>query len=303
MSRPYEIPERYRARYAAPPAPLGEDELSLRWLGTAGYELRTARTTLLIDPYLTRASVARTLFTPLEPGAPAIDAVVSRADYVLTGHSHFDHLMDVPYIAARTGAVVAGSESTCNLAAACGVPEGRLIRVKDDRALHEMGDFQVRFVPSQHGRIFGWRPFPGRIGAEARLPLRAHAYRMGGAYGIQLRVGDLTLYHNGSADLIEAEMEGLRADVLLLGLAGRLGTPDYVGRMAGLLRPRYVVPTHYDHFFRPLSEGIRLLPFVRMDDFFLSAAARAREARVVMPGFLEEVRLPLSGRGEPRIPL
>ncbi|MBZ0252870.1 MAG: MBL fold metallo-hydrolase, partial [Candidatus Methylomirabilis sp.] len=110
MFRRFEIPDRCRTRYAARPAPLGDGELSLRWLGTAGYELRTARTTLLIDPYLTRASLSRTLFTPLEPGSAAIDAVIGGADYVLAGHSHFDHLMDVPYIARRTRATVVGSD-------------------------------------------------------------------------------------------------------------------------------------------------------------------------------------------------
>ena len=58
---------------------------------------------------------------------------------------------------------------------------------------------------------------------------------MGGAYGILLRTGGLSIYHNGSADLIDAELGDTRADVLLAGIAGYRATRDYVARLCGLL--------------------------------------------------------------------
>ena len=52
-----------------------------------------------------------------------VDAHVPRADWVMLSHSHFNHCMDVPYIAQRTGAVVIGTESTASVAQNGGVPE------------------------------------------------------------------------------------------------------------------------------------------------------------------------------------
>ena len=36
----------------------------------------------------------------------------AQVDYILTSHSHFNHCMDMPYIAKKTGATVVGTEST-----------------------------------------------------------------------------------------------------------------------------------------------------------------------------------------------
>jgi hypothetical protein len=83
---------------------------------------------------------------------------------------------------------------------------------------------------------------------------------MGGAFGISITARERSLYHNGSADLVDAELEGLTADVLLVGLAGRYATRDYLGRLSGHLSPRMILPTHHDTFFSPLSRGVRLLP-------------------------------------------
>lgn len=50
-----------------------------------------------------------------------VDRYVSRADFVLLSHSHFNHAMDMPHIARKTGATVIGTESTANIARASGV--------------------------------------------------------------------------------------------------------------------------------------------------------------------------------------
>jgi L-ascorbate metabolism protein UlaG (beta-lactamase superfamily) len=109
----------------------------LTYLGTAGWEISDGRTVVLVDPYLTR--LPRSAFgswvetrdgiplamlgdRPVAPDTAAIDARVQRADYVLVGHSHYDHLLDVPYIARRTGASIVGTPSTRNVAAAHGLP-------------------------------------------------------------------------------------------------------------------------------------------------------------------------------------
>ena len=106
----------------------------------------------------------------------------------------------------------------------------------------------------------------------------------------------VTLYHNGSADLVDAELEGERADVLVAGLAGRRGTENYVARLLSALDPKVVVPTHHDAFFAPLERGVHLLPGVDLDGFVSEVGVRAPEARVITPGYTEWVAV--GERGE-----
>jgi L-ascorbate metabolism protein UlaG (beta-lactamase superfamily) len=265
--------------------------LRVRWLGTAGHVVESARTTLLIDPFLTRPSLIG-LLRRLRPDEAAIAArIPARVDAILCGHSHYDHLLDAPTIARRTGALLCGSASTVAFGRAAGLPDAQLRPIPPGGDTFTVGDLEIQFVPSLHGRIFFGRvPFPGEArGPSLALPARAWHYRMGGAFGLVVRAAGATLYHNGSADLIDAALDGLRADVLLVGLAGRRATPDYLKRLASALRPSLVVPTHHDAFFAPLERGVHLLPGVDLDGF-------AREVRqfaaCITPDYDEVLAIP-----------
>src|SRR5580704_16323827 len=98
----------------------------VRWLGTAGFALECAGHVVLIDPYLTRASLARCVLAPLHPDEVAIARHAPRADAIILGHTHFDHALDAPEIARRTGARVFGSRSAAALCRAQGVPADKV---------------------------------------------------------------------------------------------------------------------------------------------------------------------------------
>lgn len=269
-------------------APANDASVRVRWLGTAGHVVQTATTTLLLDPFLTRPSIARTLLRPLAPRANDWwHHLPAKVDGVLVGHSHYDHLLDAPEIARRTGAVLAGSRSTVRIGAAHGVAVEKLVEVPPEGRTFTVGDITVRFVPSLHGRIALNRvPFPGEIEPYPALPRRMWHYRMGGAYGVHLTTADgRTLYHNGSADLIDAQLDGLTADVLLVGLAGRRDTKGYLERLSKLLKPRAVIPTHFDTFFSPLEEGLTLIPGIDLAGFAREIAEHAPGARVLVPDY------------------
>jgi L-ascorbate metabolism protein UlaG (beta-lactamase superfamily) len=259
----------------------------VRWLGTAGYVIETATTTLLIDPYLTRAPLATLATAKLEPDERAIRArIPRRVDAVLCGHSHFDHLLDAPFIAAITGAKLVGSPTTLAFGRAHGLAPDQLVEVGEHGRELSVGDVGIRFVPSLHAKILlGRVPFPGTVTSAPR-PAHAWQYRMGGAFGIYLRTGSVTIYHNGSADLVDAELYG-EADLLLVGIAGWRVTPSYVERLTGLLRPSVVVPAHHDAFFAPLDAGFHLLPKVDLDGFVDEVGRVAPKAQIVTPGYDE----------------
>jgi L-ascorbate metabolism protein UlaG (beta-lactamase superfamily) len=74
------------------------DTLTLRWYGTTNFELEFRDRIILLDNFYDRGP--RT--TPLDFRA----ADVVRADYILIGHPHFDHISDTATVGARTGAQV-----------------------------------------------------------------------------------------------------------------------------------------------------------------------------------------------------
>jgi L-ascorbate metabolism protein UlaG (beta-lactamase superfamily) len=156
-----------------------------------------------------------------------------------------------------------------------------------------VGDVEVRFVPSRHGRILGLGvPLPGEVRKMPRLPARFYHYRIGGAFGILLRAHGVAVYHNGSADLIDAELNRTHADVLLVGLAGRKNTRHYLARLTTALSPTLVIPTHHDAFFGPLERGVRLLPGVDLDGFAEEVRERAPEATLITPDYFEPIAVP-----------
>jgi L-ascorbate metabolism protein UlaG (beta-lactamase superfamily) len=264
----------------------------LSWLGTAGFVVETHETTLLVDPFLTRPGL-RGLVRPYVPDDLAIARhVPRRVDAILCGHSHYDHVADAPRIAKLTRAKLVGSATTCAWGRAEGVPEDKLVQVREEGALVTVGDVEVRFVPSKHGRFFKRVPFPGEITNTPRVPSRFWHYRMGGAFGLLLRAPGVSVYHNGSADLVDAALEGEQADVLIAGLAGRRGTENYVARLVRALQPKLVVPTHHDAFFAPMERGLHLLPGIDVDGFVSEVSLHAPEATVITPDYEEPICVP-----------
>lgn len=265
----------------------------LKWLGTAGFVVETKETTLLVDPFLTRPSFGR-IAARMVPDDLAIARHVPRkVDAILCGHSHFDHVADAPRIAKLTRAKLVGSLSTCSWGRSEGLPESQLVQVPPTGAIARFGDVEVRFVPSRHGKVaFGRVPFIGEVRTTPRGPGRIWHYRMGGAFGLLIKAPGVTIYHNGSADLIDAELDGERADVLLACLAGRKGTENYVGRLVSALGPKLVVPTHHDAFFAPLERGLHLLPGIDVEGFVSEVYLRARDASVITPDYEEPICVP-----------
>ena len=240
------------ARLGLPPG------LELEWLGTAGFRLTYEGQSILIDPYLSRVplgDVVRSRRVVVEPGLyeRVLDPSVGEIVGVIAGHTHFDHAIDVPALAARYDAPVLGSRSAVQLMRAHGDAD-RAVEV-ELRKPYELGPFRVTFYPSLHSKlVLGLAvPSDGELTCEHLEGLTPSAYKCGDVYGVHIEVAGYTLYHQGSANLIDDAVPTGGVDVMLAGVAGRGFTRDYWARILRLLQPRVVVATHFDDFFRPLD--------------------------------------------------
>ena len=63
--------------------------VTLKWLGTAGWEIQIVQTKILIDPFLTRRQAVAS--EEWKTDEEAVLNVISGADYIFAGHSHADH--------------------------------------------------------------------------------------------------------------------------------------------------------------------------------------------------------------------
>jgi L-ascorbate metabolism protein UlaG (beta-lactamase superfamily) len=204
---------------------------SLDWYGCATFRLRTAGLTIFLDAYIDRAEGAP------GPGLTADD--VDECDWILVGHSHFDHLYGAERIARRTGARIVGSYETVRIMAEAGVPDEQMICVAGGETVALSDDVRVSVFPSQHSCV--WSQTKMRDAGEECL----------GDLGLtlqeqQARFAELRNYLSGglphaSLEHLLAALQGDRGDggalVYVLDTPdGRLLYKDTSGHWTGILR-------------------------------------------------------------------
>ena len=244
----------------------------IQYHGTAGFTLQTSQTTLVLDPFVTRPTLLQTGLKPLVPNQELVHSVFPRADAVLVGHSHHDHILDAPEVCLHTGAKFIGSPDSVNVARAAGVPEGQLLATQGREDIPVEAAI-VRGVPSRHGKVYAGRiPLPGNITSPPPWPPRLRDLRHGQVLNWHVQLDGLNVVHIDTADLIDAEFAGLQADVVCLCAIGRRYRPNYVASVVQKLNPTWIIPCHWDWFFTPYQQPPKLLPGVDLGGFIQEIA-------------------------------
>lgn len=305
-----------QSRQVSPTSTHRVGQLRFKHFGAAGWEITDGETVLLLDPYFSRLrtvnTFGRTMPPPSRDPRPVyglndilvsdtakIDAHVSRAHFIFISHSHFNHCMDMPYIAKKTNAAVIGTESTTNIARACGVPEHKLITVRGGED-YELGAISVKVISSLHSALIipsprspleNCRYFDsGVVPRDVKSPLRLSDYVEGGTLGYFVRFGKHRILALCSMNYIEREMAGLRPTVALLPAAHwRAEVYEYTARLMHALGfPPLVIATHWDAQSEPYgaSQDAQLK---QAQSFVQEVKAASPSTRVVVPDHLETV--------------
>jgi L-ascorbate metabolism protein UlaG (beta-lactamase superfamily) len=196
----------------------------VRWLGHAALLLECNGRTVLIDPFLTGNPKA------------AVKADDVTADLILISHGHGDHVGDAVAIAKRTGATVA---SNYEIGEWLQQPAQGLSSAKV-HGLQHGGSFlfdkavKVKLTVAFHGSVLpdgsnGGNP----CGFVVTCPNGTKIYD----------AADTALF--GDMSLIGEE--GLDLAILPIGDYYTMG-PDDALRAVKLLKPRFVLPIHYNTF-------------------------------------------------------
>ncbi len=220
---------------------------TLDWYGCATYRLRTADLTIFLDAYIDRAANAA------GPGVTADD--VDHADWIVVGHSHFDHLYGAERILANTQATLIGSYESIRVMEEAGVDPSRMICVAGGETIDLGGEVTVSVYPSQHSCVWShaemsqpaevclgdlgvhWHEQQERLGALMRYlaegtgpDVQAHIAESavghsrrgdGGALVYVFDTPEGSLLYQDTSGHWSGVLRDLRPDVAILAAAGR----------------------------------------------------------------------------------
>lgn len=192
----------------------------MTYFGHATYLFELSGKNIVVDPFFTSNGLN-------DVAADTIDA-----DYILISHGHFDHIEDAVSMGKRTGAVMVANFEIGNWLGGQGIDEGNI-------SPHHLGggvqyDFgHVKFTIAHHGSglpdgSYGGNPAGFLITAEGKkiyLPCDTALFM------------DMQMYGEEGIDLYVPPI----GDRFTMG-------PDDALRSVKLVKPKMVVPCHYNTF-------------------------------------------------------
>ena len=244
--------------------------MKVTFFGTTTLLFDDGKDQLLFDAHVTRPSLVRYIFGSGETDRRMADEMISlhhidRLKAIFVSHSHHDHVMDAPYFASRTGADIYGSSSALNVARGGDIPEDRLHQFSGGETF-QVGAYKITVLPSLHSKPTIINNDLGQtIDQPLRQPARLRDYKEGGSFDFLVEASGKSYLIRPSFNYIEGQLDGIKADVLFLGVAG-LAKADseteehFFSETVDKVSPELVIPLHWDNFFSPLDRPIKGMP-------------------------------------------
>jgi L-ascorbate metabolism protein UlaG (beta-lactamase superfamily) len=262
-----------------------DTRVRLRWLGVSSWVFSCGEAAVVVDPFFSRPSLGAVVLSlalprlarPLAYDASRIREVLpdlpDATRIVLVTHAHYDHLLDIPYYVARPHAgclLFGGSPTALNLLRGFPQVPEHTWEAKDGSGIR-VGNVRVTAFATDHApQVFGLCLMTGNVDtAPGAPPQTAGDYREGQTFGylVDFMDGDAVaarIFVNGAASST-AGAASLRAhhaligehtvDVAVLCVPGWDQVDGYPSSVLDVLRPRVVVTSHFDNFFRRYRAG------------------------------------------------
>ena len=267
--------------------------VAVRYLGSGGAAIAWRGDTILLGPYFSHAGSLITAqfghvhFDQKRIAGGLADVDTANVRAIITGHSHFDHLGDVPVVAAEhtKNATIYTNDSGMKMLAAYPSLLARAKSVEGDEGKWIPIFRAIRIMPvrSEHApQLCPWNHFPctyapGEVPDKwtAEWPGQRMRSLRGGktfAYVIDLLgTSDevrFRIYYNDSAagPHLGIPPENIKAehsyDLAILCMASYDHVSQYPETILASLQPRHVLVSHYDDFFRKQEGGVTFAPLL-----------------------------------------
>lgn len=253
--------------------------VEVRSLGSGGVYVRWRDDAILIgasfsNPGLLRAYRGRLKFEPAQIERLQ-DLDLKRVRAIFAGHSHYDHIGDLPIVARDylPGVPVYVNQSGVNMLSAYPI-DARTLVANDPIPVPP--SITVTPIISEHApQVCRWRRFPlcryavGEVREPWTTPWPQHrlSTMLGGktfAFVIELRDGDTLryriYYNDSSAGAPLGQIADGDIDLAILCMAQWNWVRDYPGALLANLKPRHVLVSHWDDFFRKDGERSAFVP-------------------------------------------
>ena len=267
--------------------------MKVTFFGTTTLLFDDGKDQIFFDAHMTRPSLMKYISSSSEStDKQVVDEKlklhhIDRLKAIFVSHSHHDHVMDAPYIANQCNAVIYGASSTMNVARGGDVPEDRLVEFAANET-YEVGNYRIKVIPSIHSKPTALNNDLGQtIDKPLRQPAHLRDYKEGGSYDFYVEAEGKRFMIRPSFNYIEGQMDGYKADVLFLGVAG-LQKADaameetFYKETIDKLEPKLVIPVHWDNFFSPLTKPVTGMPrLVEKTEVVFYKLAKYCEAVVV----------------------
>lgn len=225
---------------------------SIRFLGTAGFEIVGPKFRVLIDPFLTGHD-----FSPVTPEN------IDKPDIILVTHAAYDHLGDTAKIALRTGAPVVCGGDVRHLLMDDGVP-AKQIQASIWGVVVRVNGILIRPVECHHwsmsvrknGQALTGTPLAFIVETEPGV----RVYHYGDSAYFDMRfIGELykpTVALLGCSQPYELEEGAVQAGEEITGEM----SPDEAARVADMLGVKVAVGCHYFTHNADTAEFLKQVP-------------------------------------------
>lgn len=284
----------------------GPDSVAVQYLGVEGFLIQWRGRGLLTAPMFSNPRALTVALWRIGANPRRIDRYlppVENVEAVLVGHAHYDHLLDVPYIASRKArdARVYGSATAVNILHAA-LPRERLVSIRETASAHGQpgawhrsasGAFRFMAIESEHApNIDGYTLYTGHIDSPLeRLPDTARGWKAGTTYAylIDLLGADgsvaFRIHFQDAAATPPAgfipqldSQDRAPVDLAITCVPGTENVTGYPERAIEHLRPRHVLLGHWENLFAEPASGGPALRVVATAD---------------VPGFIERLEAAL----------
>lgn len=270
LTRPNKNMDVYKKYYNDDTAAPDSGRVKVTYLGVSSLLLDDGQTQLLVDAFFSRSSMMRTALSKISTDSSLVNSILSqykidRLKAIFISHSHYDHSFDAPYVAKKTKAILLGSQSTLNIGKGGGLTDSQMTLFEPGRD-YQFGDFTITVIASKHSPATAVNDDLGKIISEPLAqPAKATKYLEGSSFDFLIKHKDHTIYIKPSANFIAGKLKNMHADALFLG-TGTMGKRDstfmndFYRETVEMLRPKVVIPVHWDNFLKPFSDHLEMMP-------------------------------------------
>lgn len=242
--------------------------LHITWLGTASYHIRLGGTAILTDPFYSHHSIPEVLLGKLRTQKNRVRKTfdsLMEPGAIFVGHSHYDHMMDTAAAVDLhdwKGTRIYGSRSVGHILSGYKNKDAWTFREVEtgNWTTTPVRGVQYMAIAAEHApQINGLLLFDDDVDGPLRdPPMRARDFRVGDTFAYLFKLTDdstsFTIYFAGAATGFPAGFlpdlaDIAPVDIAILSVPSWKRVSGYPTKYINHLRPRYIIPAHFNDFF------------------------------------------------------